>query len=128
MLDPKQADNWCHFMAPIPQEVFRSAFWKKCSVELGFDLRRLPVSYLIAADPKRVTEPAQGQDKVRILAGSRSYKAFCRWTGCSAQGILEGEFLKRHSRSAYVALSESDLTTVLAREEILPSSDPSDSQ
>ncbi len=120
------SEDWCHFSASIPQEVFRSAFWKRCSQELGFDLRSLPVSYLVSVDPQYLSTPPDEGDAIRVLAGSRSYKAFCRWTGCTSQGILKGEFLKRHSRSLYVALSEPDLMTIVTREAVNPA--PVDSQ
>ncbi len=122
ILAQDQNENWCHFQAPIPQEVFRSAFWKTCSQELGFDLRRLPVSYLVAAQAELAPQASDQEVPWRILGGSRAYKAFCRWTACTPQGILEGEFLKRRSRAVFQGLIDSDLATQYTREELEGSS------
>lgn len=125
MLAADQAGNWCHFFAAVPSEVFRSAFWRKASQELGIDLRSLPLSYLVAA---RREGSAEKEEKVenrdwRILGRGRANKAYCRWIACGPQGIREGHYLKRHSRELYGRLEKPGLGLQLSSADLLGKSE-----
>ncbi|NDC25683.1 MAG: methyltransferase domain-containing protein [Proteobacteria bacterium] len=39
LLDHSQKNNWCHFFAPPPAQVFQSSFWREFSLKLKIDLR-----------------------------------------------------------------------------------------
>ncbi len=119
MLDRSQEKNWCHFFAPVPREVFHSAFWRECSRELGFDLRSLPLSYLVTArQAKDAVAIVEDGSLLRIIGRSRSYKGHCRWTACETQGILEGDFQKRWSRSLYDQLALPGLQLLLTHQQL----------
>jgi len=106
MLREGQEENWCHFKAPVPREVHHSAFWRECSKQLGFDLRSLPVAYLFARLGKG---DSIGGSHLRILAGSRQFKGYTRFHACREEGVIEAEFMKRHSKKIYEALADPGL-------------------
>lgn len=118
MLAVGQEENWCHFKAPVPQEVHHSAFWRECSKQLGFDLRSLPVAYLFA---RLHSQQGRRADQVRILAGSRQYKGYTRFHACHQSGIVQADFMKRHSKKIYEALAEPALDSLYARRELFVS-------
>lgn len=121
MLREGQEENWCHFMAKAPSAVYQSAFWRDCSKELGFDLRSLPVSYLYTeAD----AESSAGSD-MRVLAGSRQYKGYTRFSACMEQGIMQSDFMKRTDKKLYERLADPGLDLLLP-ESLLTKKDETD--
>jgi SAM-dependent methyltransferase len=118
MLREGQEENWCHFKAPVPKEVHHSAFWRECAKQLGVDLRSLPVAYLFAQRLK-VDSPRSDADELRILAGSRQYKGYTRFNACHRSGIIQAEFMKRHSKKIYEALAEPGLESKYETGELL---------
>lgn len=134
MLAADQGENWCHFFAPVPQFVFRSAAWRSYSQQLGIDLRSLPVSFLVAAAPTALpaalpseAESVDGDsDMVRIVGRSRSHKAYSRWIGCHASGVLTGSYLKRRSREIYKNLQDPGLAMSVPRSELLSEKEDKD--
>ncbi len=115
MLKEGQEENWCHFKAPVPKEVHHSAFWREASKQLGFDLRSLPVAYLFAAHKP---QGERGDDKVRILAGSRQFKGYTRFHACHSSGIILAEYMKRRSKKIYEALAEPNLDSLYEFHEV----------
>ncbi len=125
MLREGEENNWCHFFAPVPDFVFHSAAWRSYSQQLGIDLRSLPVSFLVAANPS-LQLPGVGselEEPVHVLGRSRSYKAFARWTACHQSGILTGEFLKRRSREIFKDLAEPGLGLLYAHDQLTGKND-----
>jgi hypothetical protein len=118
MLRLQQQQDWCHFFADPPRDVFQSSFWRQASRELGIDLRSLPVSYLIAGPKESV--PTESSDCIQVLGRARLYKGHCRWTGCEAAGIVERDHQKRDSRELYARLGEPGLHTRLKASELAP--------
>lgn len=119
MLKEEQESNWCHFFAPVPQFVFRSAAWRSYSQQLGIDLRSLPVSFIIAVDSSlRLEVRAEEVEPVRIIGRSRHHKAYSRWVGCHKSGILAGDFFKRRSREIYKNLQDPGLDLTLPEAEL----------
>lgn len=116
MLRSEQEENWCHFFAPVPSAVFQSAFWRQASRELGIDLRSLPLSYLIA--DQRREQRAGEENFLRVLGRGRAYKGYCRWSACGSQGIVEGNYLKRRSRSTYEQLSSPGLELIVDAQQL----------
>lgn len=118
MLREGQEENWCHFKAPVPKEVHHSAFWRECAKQLGVDLRSLPVAYLFA-QKKRDTDEIGTADELRILAGSRQYKGYTRFNACHQSGIIQADYMKRHSKKIYEALAEPGLDSKYETSELL---------
>lgn len=101
MLSPSQSSNWCHFPAPIPQEVFHSSFYNEFSKRLGIDLRSLPVSYLVLS--KTFKPERKGG---RVLAGSRFYKGYAQAMICEETGVSDVKLLERNKKSLISKLKQ----------------------
>ncbi|GIX49249.1 MAG: hypothetical protein KatS3mg131_3460 [Candidatus Tectimicrobiota bacterium] len=85
LLQPPHARHWCHHFAPSPPEAFTTAFWATCRRQLGIDLRRLPVSYLVL--DKR-PHGAQAPPGARLLGAARCSQVEARATVCAPDGQL----------------------------------------
>lgn len=120
MLRPGQEENWCHFTAKVPAEAYQSAYWRECSKELGFDLRSLPVSYLYT----EAGESGSESRDVRVLAGSRQYKGYTRFSACAENGISVHDFMKRNDKKLYERLAEPGLDLLLPDSILLAKEEP----
>ncbi|MCA8949808.1 MAG: methyltransferase domain-containing protein [Planctomycetes bacterium] len=62
-------DDWCHFFAPPPPEVFTDGAWVRTARELGIDLRSLPYAFVaLSRDSVAVPMPPNrtlGRPKLR---------------------------------------------------------------
>ncbi|RYD31415.1 MAG: hypothetical protein EOP86_17960, partial [Verrucomicrobiaceae bacterium] len=47
LLAPGHEQDWCHFFATPPSEVYTDGEWVRFGREMGIDLRSLPLSYLV---------------------------------------------------------------------------------
>lgn len=116
MLADDQVTNWCHFRAPVPKDVHHSAYWREVAKQLGIDLRSLPLAYLFA---KRTSAlDVLDDDKVQILAGSKTYKGYTRYHGCHRDRVFQADFMKRTSKIIYAELSEPRIESRFRREDL----------
>lgn len=108
LLNKANEENWCHFKAPVPSEVFQSPFWREYSERLHINLRSLPVSYLVLSrdfSPKRTG--------VRILAGSRFYKGYAQVVTCRDRGVQEEKLLERSRKKEIKKLKEESFLSTI---------------
>jgi hypothetical protein len=77
--------DWCHHFAPPDPTVFTTAHWAKFSLELGIDLRSLPLSYLVGRRDFPVSEVLGG----RVIGRPRVSKAGGRALVCRPAGVTE---------------------------------------
>ena len=80
-------DDWCHFFAEPPREIFHSAFWKEFNKYFSIDLRSLPLSFLIAVrkDKKDLIEVTDKSNNPRILGRVRTQKGFVTYQACNSE-------------------------------------------
>jgi SAM-dependent methyltransferase len=95
-------DDWCHFFARPPAEVFRDAFWSEFARELGVDLRSLAYSF-IALAKSPATQPTGLH---RILGRPRMLKGRALVDACSASGVATLSLLERIDRKLFKSLDE----------------------
>lgn len=84
--------DWCHFFATPPNEVYTDRDWVQFGRIMGIDLRSLPLSYLVL---DRRPLPERDSDAVRVIGRRRLYKGHALLDGCNAAGVNERRFTKR---------------------------------
>jgi SAM-dependent methyltransferase len=85
------ADDWCHFFAEPPPEVFTSGDWVRTARDVGIDLRALPYSFLALSKSPATTPPPPH----RLLGRADVSKHTARLTACTAAGLQPLEVRKR---------------------------------
>jgi len=98
--------DWCHFFATPPPEVFTDGFWARVARELSIDLRSLPYAFLaMTRQDHGVTapEPASG---TRLLGRAEMHKHFARLRSCTEGGLEMLEITKRTEPKIYKALKK----------------------
>jgi SAM-dependent methyltransferase len=107
-------DDWCHFFARPPAEVFRDAFWSEFGRELGVDLRSLAYSFVALAKAPSM----QPTGLHRILGRPRMLKGRALVDACSASGVQTLSLLERLDRKLFKSLDEASNEPRLWRLEI----------
>lgn len=92
ILEEKNQNEWCHFFAKPPTEIFQSAFWHETSRKLSIDLRSLPYSYLACS---RAWNPSLATNVERLIGNPRILKAHCKLLCCGSSGLHEHILQKR---------------------------------
>lgn len=94
--------DWCHFFAEVPSEAHQSARWRAIADTLGFDLRALPVSFLVL--DRRPLE--KERERGRLLGRPRVYKGYATALICRVGGVVEEKFLKRDKEGPFRSVKE----------------------
>ncbi|MDD5201410.1 MAG: small ribosomal subunit Rsm22 family protein [Terrimicrobiaceae bacterium] len=92
MIEPRNAQHWCHFFARPPIGIFQSNFWREVSMRLEIDLRSLPYSFL--ASSRRWSREWPGGAE-RLIGHPREFKAHCKLLCCGATGLEERTLQRR---------------------------------
>jgi SAM-dependent methyltransferase len=105
-------DDWCHFFASPPGEVFTDGDWVKAARSLGIDLRSLPYAF-VALDRDAADAGAQiarGQDpsvpNLRVLGRASINPVVATAQACSASGLESIEVHKRTDARLWRALKK----------------------
>ncbi|MCA8965842.1 MAG: methyltransferase domain-containing protein [Planctomycetes bacterium] len=99
-------DDWCHFFAAPPPEVFTTGEWVLTARELGIDLRSLPYAFLaLDREPSPLPAPPH-----RLLGRSDLGKHEHRVQLCTAAGLQETRVAKRHDPATFRALKKEPQT------------------
>jgi hypothetical protein len=113
MTQEKNAHDWCHNFAPVPVEVFQSAFWSNFSKNLKIDLRSLPVSFLVLSQGNQTLAGISN----RIIGKVKKYKPFQSALVCTQQGsLVPCNINKRLHRELYKNLDEPGFCTSLSND------------
>lgn len=92
MLAENKEQEWCHFFAKPPTEIFQSAFWHEASRKLSIDLRSLPYSYFACS---RNWKPSSQENDERLIGNPFVLKARCKLLCCGNSGLSEYVIQKR---------------------------------
>lgn len=95
-------NDWCHFFAKAPTEVFTSSEWHDFSESLSIHLDELPLSYLVmekntSSDMKKLT---------RMIAKPRLYKGYAHLLGCNTSGVHSFRLTQRNFKNIYKQLKK----------------------
>lgn len=93
-------DDWCHFFAPPPPEVFTDGDWVRTSKALGIDQRSLPYAFL-ALDRAPLALPAPASralGRARVLPHSVTVQL------CTPEGLRTAVVQKRNDRETWQRL------------------------
>jgi SAM-dependent methyltransferase len=108
------ADDWCHFFAPPPPEVFTDGGWARTARALGIDLRALPYAFVAAVRGPQAPAAA-GFD--RLLGRPHLSKHSATVSVCSADGIRNVVVDKRRQPVLWRTLKKQpEQVTVLPQE------------
>lgn len=101
-----ERNDWCHFFATPPPEVFTDGFWARVARELSIDLRSLPYAFLALEREQR--EVAAGENGVpeRLLGRAEMTKHVARMRSCREDGLASVEITKRHDKLVWRALKK----------------------
>lgn len=94
-------NDWCHFFATPPGEVFTTGFWAKTAQELSIDLRSLPYAFL-ALD----RDAAKPQQERRLLGRAQITPHLARVRACTNDEVAIVEFTKRNDKATWRALKK----------------------
>lgn len=89
-------NDWCHFFAPPPPEVFTDGDWVRTARALGIDLRALPYAWL--ALTKETVPP---RDTARFLGRADLQSHTATVMLCDAAGLSQRIVTKRHQRELF---------------------------
>lgn len=95
-------DDWCHFFASPPGEVFTDGDWVKAARSLGIDLRSLPYAF-VALD--RRAAPAVDVDR-RVLGRASINPVVASAVACSEAGLERVEVTKRADAKLWRSLKK----------------------
>lgn len=96
------SDDWCHFFAPPPQEVFTDGDWVHTLRALGLDARSLPYSFLaLSREPVTSAPPPQ-----RVLGRPRHGAHTTAVMVCEADGLRTVAVQKRTDAATWRALKK----------------------
>jgi hypothetical protein len=101
-----QANDWCHFFAPPPPEVFTDGNWVRAARELGIDQRALPYAFLAAVRevPAVAPPPNRVLGRPEVLA----HRAQVRL--CTAEGLQLATVQKRDAPALWRQLKKDQAT------------------
>ena len=115
----RQAD-WCHFFAPIPSDVYQSAFWREFSQRMKIDLRSLPVAFLITCVAECLPSPINvDSDRSIIIGRTRKAKGYCQFMSCNAEGLAERRFQQKWDKAMFKILVENQFMSVFPTTQII---------
>ncbi len=109
LLAEGHANDWCHFFATPPNEVYTDRDWVQFGRIMGIDLRSLPLSYLVL-DQRAPVAPPPGA--VRLIGKRRLYKGHALLDACDACGVHERRFTKRTAPALFRAMNKGKTSTL----------------
>jgi SAM-dependent methyltransferase len=95
--------HWCHHFAPSPPEIYMDGDWSRFGREMGVDLRRLPLSFLVL---DRRPQPEWPPGTVRVIGLPRIYKPYALLLGCDLEGVRECKLARRTHPEEYKRLKK----------------------
>lgn len=98
-----RSDDWCHFFAPPPPEVFTDGDWARTARALGIDLRALPYSFVAAV---RDSGPPKPDGRGRVLGRPRLSKHEATIAVCGPDGIRDVVVDKRRQAALWRTLKK----------------------
>jgi hypothetical protein len=104
-----EGNDWCHFFASPPSEIFQSAFWREFSLQLEIDLRALPFSFLASS---RTGSPRWPEDAARLIGRPRVLKGHCELLCCGSGGLRVRRLQKRDAPALFRRLCRKGLDGV----------------
>lgn len=99
----RATDDWCHFFAPPPPEVFTDGDWARTARALGIDLRALPYSFVAAV---RDSGPPKPDERARVLGRPRLSKHEATIAVCDAEGLRSVDVDKRRQAALWRTLKK----------------------
>jgi ribosomal protein RSM22 (predicted rRNA methylase) len=109
LLEAGHENDWCHFFAVPPNEVYTDRDWVQFGRIMGIDLRSLPLSYLVL-DRRPPARRLPGT--VRIIGKHRLYKGHALLDACEASGVHERRFTKRTNPVFFRAMNKGKTRTL----------------
>jgi SAM-dependent methyltransferase len=110
------SNDWCHFFAPPPQEVFTNSDWVRTGRDLGIDLRSLPYSFVAGARLANDVEPPSSEPaapRARVLGRPTVAPRTADVSVCDAPGIRTVRIEKRREPATWRALKKNPETVRL---------------
>ncbi len=99
------AEDWCHFFAAPPPEVFTDGDWVKTARSVGVDLRALPYAFLALTrddEPAPAVEPPPN----RMLGRPKIKSRDALVTVCTADGLERRAVDKKRDRESFRQLKK----------------------
>lgn len=109
LLAARHEEDWCHFFASAPNEVYTDGDWVRFGREMGIDLRSLPLSFLVL--DRRVPGPLP-EGTVRLIGRRRLYKGHALLDACDASGVHERRFTKRTDPALFRSMNKYRTSTL----------------
>lgn len=108
LLAEGRENDWCHFFAPPPGEIFADGNWVKFGHRAGIDLRSLPYSFLLLERRAAGTAGAgdTGEGLSRVIGRPEFFKPYARLLNCDASGAAELTVQKRDDKALLKALDK----------------------
>ena len=105
-------NDWCHFFAEPPTEIFHSAYWKEFNKYFSIDLRSLPLSFLVAVKKNKkdkILKDITVQSNSVLIGRVRAQKGFVTFQKCTNSGEVEDvRFQKREDKKIFKELQKSE--------------------
>ncbi|MCR9246309.1 MAG: small ribosomal subunit Rsm22 family protein [bacterium] len=102
--------DWCHFFAAPPPEVFTDGAWVRAARAIGIDLRALPYAFLALvrenADQGRSESRPDGSPDHRLLGRPRIRSRDALVTACTAAGLETIAVQKRGDAATFRVLKK----------------------
>lgn len=99
-------NDWCHFFATPPPEVFTDGYWARVARELNIDLRSLPYAFVALVNKSAGIETPEFDEDERLLGRADIQKHFAQIRSCTNEGIDLVEITKRHHAKLWRALKK----------------------
>lgn len=101
LLSEGRENDWCHFFAAPPGEIFADGEWVKFGQRAGIDLRSLPYAFMLLDRRPAGAGAGHAHDGTlsRIIGRPESFKPYVRLLNCDATGAAELMVQKRDDKA-----------------------------
>ena len=99
-------NDWCHFFATPPPEVFTEGYWARVARELNIDLRSLPYAFLALVNKTAGIAVTPPEEDERLLGRADIQKHFAQMRSCTEEGLTMVQITKRHHAKLWRALKK----------------------
>ncbi|MGK0156931.1 MAG: SAM-dependent methyltransferase, partial [Neolewinella sp.] len=99
-------NDWCHFFATPPPEVFTDGYWARVARELNIDLRALPFAFVALVNKTSAIDVPDFDEDERLLGRADIQKHFAQMRCCTEEGITMVEITKRHHAKLWRSLKK----------------------
>lgn len=124
------SNDWCHFFAPPPPEVFTNSDWVRTARDLGIDLRSLPYAFVAGVRRSAGGEAKAAEadaPRARVLGRPTVAPRTADVSVCDAAGMRTVRIEKRREPSTWRALKKNPETVrLLPHEADKQSAEPDD--